>query len=124
MPEIFAIEEEGMISPQVWDIINRTVQPYTRELTEAVEEILVNHPEVETEVLVAAWREYPQYQPLRLSELFANRGITEEVLMTYPGGLTTCLPRIESCGTMSRIWIRIYGGFVPPNPSHRPYPID
>ena len=73
------IHNAGMISKHVWDIINDTVNPYTKELTDAVQEILINHPEVETEELDSAWREYLQYQRVALSELFANRGITEEV---------------------------------------------
>jgi len=73
------IHKAGMISKHVWDIINNTVNPYTKELTDAVQEILLSHPEVETEELDAAWREYLQYQRVALNELFANRGITEDV---------------------------------------------
>jgi len=73
------IHKDGMISEHVWDIINETVNPYTKELTDSMHEILINHPEVETEELDAAWREYLQYQRVALNELLANREITEEV---------------------------------------------
>ena len=68
-----------MISEHVWDIINETVNPYTKELIDSMHEILINHPEVEMEELDAAWREYLQYQRVALHELLANREISEEV---------------------------------------------
>jgi Na+:H+ antiporter len=73
------IHKDGMISEHVWDTINETVNPYTKELTDSMHEVLINHPEVETEELDAAWREYLQYQRVALNELLANREITEEV---------------------------------------------
>jgi CPA1 family monovalent cation:H+ antiporter len=85
------IHGAGMISKHVWDIINDTVNPYTRELTEAVKEILINHPEVEAEELDSAWREYLQYQRVALSELFANRGITEDVYNDLSGRIDDLL---------------------------------
>jgi hypothetical protein len=57
---------------------------------------LINHPEVETEELDSAWREYLQYQRVALSELFANRGITEEVFNDLTG-------RIDDLLTSDRI---------------------
>jgi Na+:H+ antiporter len=85
------IHKAGMISKHVWDIINDTVNPYTKQLTDAVQEILINHPEVETEELDSAWREYLQYQRVALSELFANRGITEEVFDDLSGRIDDLL---------------------------------
>ncbi len=73
------IHKEGMISRHVWDIITRTVDPYAKELTDAMHEILKQHPYVETEELDSAWREFLQYQRLALGELLADRGITEDV---------------------------------------------
>jgi hypothetical protein len=44
-----------------------------------MQDILKNHPEVETEELDTAWREFLRYQRLELTQLLADRGITEEV---------------------------------------------
>ena len=90
------IHKDGMISKHVWDIINETVNPYTKELTDSMHEILINHPEVETEELDAAWREYLQYQRVALNELLANREITEAVF----NNLTS---RIDDMLTSERI---------------------
>jgi len=73
------IHKAGMISRHVWDIITKTIDPYTKELTESMQDILEEHPDVETEELDSAWRELLQYQRLALSELLANRGITEDI---------------------------------------------
>lgn len=73
------IHNEGMISSHVWEIITRTLNPYTVELTDSLQEILKEHPEVEAEELDSAWREFLQHQRLTLTELLADRGITEEV---------------------------------------------
>jgi monovalent cation:H+ antiporter, CPA1 family len=73
------IHREGMISKHVWDIITETIDPYAKELTDSMQEILKNHPEVETEELDSAWREFLQYQRLALAQLLADHGITEEV---------------------------------------------
>jgi len=43
-----------------------------------MQDILKEHPDVETEELDSAWREFLQYQRLALSELLTDRGITEE----------------------------------------------
>lgn len=69
----------GMVSNHVWDIISSTLDPYTTELTESMQDILKEHPEVETEELDSAWRELLQYQRLTLTELLAERGITEDI---------------------------------------------
>ncbi len=73
------IQKEGMISKHVWDIITDTIEPYTKDLTDSMRDILNKHPEVEAEELDSAWREFLQYQRLVLGELLADRGITEEV---------------------------------------------
>jgi len=73
------IQKEGMISKHVWDIITDTIEPYTKDLTNSMRDILKKHPEVEAEELDSAWREFLQYQRLVLGELLADRGITEEV---------------------------------------------
>jgi len=73
------IQKEGMISKHVWDIITDTIEPYTKDLTDSMRDILKKHPEVEAEELDSAWREFLQYQRLVLGELLADRGITEEV---------------------------------------------
>lgn len=73
------IHKEGMISTHVWEIITRTLNPYTLELTDSVQKILKGHPEVEAEELDSAWREFLQHQRLTLTELLANRGISEDV---------------------------------------------
>ena len=73
------IHKEGMISRHVWDIITQTIDPYSKELTDSMQEILKEHPYVETEELDSAWREFLQYQRLALGELLADRGITEDV---------------------------------------------
>jgi CPA1 family monovalent cation:H+ antiporter len=73
------IHKAGMISNHVWQVITDTVSPYTKELTDSMQDILKNHPEVETEELDTAWREFLRYQRLELTQLLADRGITEEV---------------------------------------------
>jgi len=73
------IHNAGMISNHVWNIITKTVDPYTKELTESMQDILKEYPEVETEELDSAWRELLQYQRLALTELLAERGITEDI---------------------------------------------
>lgn len=73
------IHREGMISKHVWEIITGSVEPHVQTLTNSMQEILQNHPEVETEELDSAWREFLQYQRLTLTELLADRGITEDV---------------------------------------------
>lgn len=73
------IHKEGMISKHVWDIITKTIDHYTKELTDSMHEVLKKHPDVETEELDAAWREFLQYQRLALAEILADRGITEDV---------------------------------------------
>lgn len=73
------IHLEGMISSHVWEIMTETIQSYTHELTTSMQDILKKHPEVESEELDAAWREFLQYQRLALSQLLADRGITEDV---------------------------------------------
>ncbi|NJC97780.1 MAG: hypothetical protein FIB03_15830 [Anaerolineae bacterium] len=73
------IHKEGMISKHVWDIITKTVESYSDELTKSLQEILKQHPNVEAEELDSAWREFLQYQRLALAELLADRGITEDV---------------------------------------------
>lgn len=73
------IHKEGMISKHVWDIITGTIDPYGKELIDSMQEVLKDHPEVETEELDSAWREFLQYQRLALAELLADRGITEDV---------------------------------------------
>lgn len=73
------IHKEGMISGHVWDIITKTIDPYTRQLTSSMREILTEHPYVETEELDSAWREFLQYQRLALAQLLADRGITEDI---------------------------------------------
>jgi hypothetical protein len=44
-----------------------------------MQDILKKHPEVEIEELDSAWRELLQYQRLALTELLAERGITEDI---------------------------------------------
>ena len=44
-----------------------------------MQDILKNYPDVETEELDSAWRELLQYQRLALTELLAERGITEDI---------------------------------------------
>lgn len=73
------IHNGGMISTHVWEIITKSLNPYTAKLTDSVQEVLKEHPEVEAEELDTAWREFLQHQRLTLSELLANRVITEEV---------------------------------------------
>jgi CPA1 family monovalent cation:H+ antiporter len=73
------IHNAGMISNHVWSIISNTVDPYTKELTESMQDILKEHPDVESEELDSAWRELLQYQRLALTELLTERGITEDV---------------------------------------------
>lgn len=73
------IHKEGMISRHVWNIITQTIDPYTKELTDSMQEVLKDHPYVESEELDSAWREFLQYQRLVLGELLADRGITEDV---------------------------------------------
>jgi monovalent cation:H+ antiporter, CPA1 family len=79
------IHREGMISNHVWEIITETVNPYSKELTESMQDVLKAHPEVETEELDAAWREFLQYQRLALAQLLADRGITEDVFNDLTG---------------------------------------
>jgi hypothetical protein len=79
------IHREGMISNHVWEIITETVDPYKKELTESMQDVLKDQPEVETEELDAAWREFLQYQRLALAQLLADRGITEEVFNDLAG---------------------------------------
>lgn len=74
-----SIHRDGMISSHVWEIITQTIEPYTRDLTNAMHAILAEHPEVETEELDTAWRELLQYQRLALADILANRGITEDI---------------------------------------------
>ena len=73
------IHNEGMISRHVWEIITKTMDPYARDLTDSMQDILKEHPEVEADELDSAWREFLQQQRLTLTELLADRGITEEV---------------------------------------------
>jgi len=73
------IHSAGMISNHVWNIITETINPYTKELTESMQDILREHPDVESEELDSAWRELLQYQRLVLTELLAERAITEDV---------------------------------------------
>jgi hypothetical protein len=44
-----------------------------------MQDVLKEHPEVESEELDSAWRELLQYQRLTLTELLAERGITEDI---------------------------------------------
>jgi CPA1 family monovalent cation:H+ antiporter len=71
--------DAGMVSSHVWDIISNTIDPYTKELTDSMQDVLKEHPEVESEELDSAWRELLQYQRLTLTELLAERGITEDI---------------------------------------------
>jgi len=73
------IQREGMISGHVWDIITHTIDPYSKTLTDSMKEILIEHPNVETEELDSAWREFLQFQRLALGELLADRGISEDI---------------------------------------------
>ena len=73
------VHKQGMISKHVWDIISKTIDPYTRELTDSMQEILKQHPYVEIEELDSAWREFLQYQRLALGEFLSERSITEDV---------------------------------------------
>jgi len=73
------IHKAGMLSNHVWNIITKTIDPYTKDLTDSMQEILKQHPYVESEELDSAWREFLQYQRLALSQLLADRGITEDV---------------------------------------------
>jgi CPA1 family monovalent cation:H+ antiporter len=73
------IHNSGMISKHVWDIITKTIDPYTKELTDSMQDILKAHPDVEIEELDSAWRELLQYQRLALTELLSERGITEDI---------------------------------------------
>lgn len=73
------IHKAGMISNHVWSIITETINPYTKELTDSMQDILKKHPDVESEELDSAWRELLQYQRLSLTELLAERGITEDI---------------------------------------------
>jgi CPA1 family monovalent cation:H+ antiporter len=67
------IHDVGMVSNHVWSIITNTIDPYTKDLTESMQDILKKHTEVETEELDSAWRELLQYQRLALTELLAER---------------------------------------------------
>ena len=69
----------GMISNHVWDTISDTITPYTKELTDAMQDIVKKHPDVKSEELDSAWRELLQHQRISLTELLAERGITEDI---------------------------------------------
>ena len=73
------LHKAGMVSNHVWDTISDTINPYTKELTESMQDIIKKHPDVETEELDSAWRELLQAQRLALTELLAERGITEDI---------------------------------------------
>jgi CPA1 family monovalent cation:H+ antiporter len=86
-----SVYSRGMISRRIWEILSETVHPYASELTDSLQEVLVNHPEVETEELDAAWREFLRNQRLALAELFADGGITEEVFSDLTGRIDDML---------------------------------
>ncbi len=73
------IHHEGMISRQAWEIITETITNYTKDLTDSMQETLRTYPDVQTEELDFAWREFLQYQRLALSELLTDRGITDDI---------------------------------------------
>jgi len=73
------VHKNGMISKHVWEILSNTLDQYSKRLNSDVREILKQHPDVETEEMDSAWREFLNYQRLKLSELFASKAISEEV---------------------------------------------
>ena len=73
------IYKSGMISNHVWEIMSGAIDPYSKQLTKEVREILKKHPEVEAEELDSAWREFLRHQRLVITEQLADNVITEDI---------------------------------------------
>jgi len=73
------IYKSGMISKPVWDTLSGVLDPYTKQLTNDVKDVLVKHPEVEAEELDSAWREFLSRQRLHMTELLTNNAISEDI---------------------------------------------
>ncbi len=73
------IHEDGMISKHAWETLSGALNPYVSELTNSVQDILNQHPEVQAEELDAAWREFLNQQRLVINHLFADHTLSEDI---------------------------------------------
>ncbi|MGE5251137.1 MAG: Na+/H+ antiporter [Bacteroidota bacterium] len=69
---------EGLISDRVWSIMSGALDPYLKGLTDAMHDVLEQHPDVEAEELDAAWREFLRHQRTVLTELYRDRTISQD----------------------------------------------
>lgn len=122
------IHKDGMISKNAWDIITGTIDPYRRELTDSMQEILRTHPEVEREELDGAWREFLRFQRLALAELLAARGITEDVFNDLASRIDDQLASSEiawdSARDMDRDLWQLYPSAFEPEPETEEFAIS
>jgi CPA1 family monovalent cation:H+ antiporter len=70
--------KQGMISDHVWSIMSGALDPYLEGLTDSMQDILKEHPDVEAEELDAAWREFLQQQRAVLTGLYRDGTISDD----------------------------------------------
>ena len=89
------VYKDGMISKHVWEILSGALDPYSRQLTKEVKEILKKHPEVEKEELDSAWREFLRHQRLIVTEQLADHAITEDIYSEVVSQIDNALEQRE-----------------------------
>ncbi|HAV78575.1 MAG TPA: Na+/H+ antiporter [Anaerolineae bacterium] len=73
------VYKDGMVSKHVWDVMSGALDPYSKQLTREVKDILKKHPEVKAEELDSAWREFLRHQRLVVAEQLADHSISEDI---------------------------------------------
>jgi CPA1 family monovalent cation:H+ antiporter len=89
------IYKNGMISKHVWEIMSGALDPYAKQLTKEVKDILKKHPGVEKEELDSAWREFLRHQRLVVSEQLADHAITEDIYAELVSQIDNALEQRE-----------------------------
>jgi CPA1 family monovalent cation:H+ antiporter len=72
---------EGMISDHVWKIMSSALDPYLKRLTDSIQQLLKQHPDVEAEELDSAWREFLQHQRTVLNDLHRDHTISDDAFV-------------------------------------------
>jgi len=111
------IYKDGMISKHVWEILAGALDPYSKQLTKEVKEILKKHPDVEKEELDSAWREFLRHQRLVVSEQLANHSITEDIYSEIISQIDNALEQREIDWDSVEALNQIFGNEIPASDS-------
>lgn len=89
------VYKAGMISKHVWEIMSGALDPYNKQLTSEMKDMLKNRPDVETEELDSAWREFLSHQRLVVAEHLAVHSITEDTYSVLVSQIDNALDQPE-----------------------------